>query len=614
MKTTVFILLSAFLSSLPDKAAAQNTMSSDMGETLPPLRDGTAPETYDELWAGFDPRKEPLDVEVLHEWEQEGTVLKVIRYRVGIFKGKKAMMAAVYGYPKGAKRVPGLVQIHGGGGWGTDVSVLANATAGYATISIAWDGRIRTSKYSIDDEAKQLFWDGKKDNPKYRPTTDWGDLAGFFYPRPYDKKQAREHRLDPIESPRNVNWFYWTIGARRAITFLEQQPEVDGQRIGVYGHSMGGELTVAVAGSDSRVKAASPSCGGITFNAPHELLNCRHSHKRISCPILFVMQANDFAGRFYGLTPAVKRLQSKQWRVVSEPHLAHKGHPSYFVSATLFFNHCLKNEFRMPENPVTALDFETGNNTPVFSVAPDASQQILSVDIYYTLQDMEGRTIKTDRDGAVTKYWQYAPATESNGTWTAPLPLYSVDRELWVYADIHYAYDREIQYNCGGPLYKHNSFHLASLPLMITPDELKAAGVKANLKHGLVIEDFQGDWEKEWFVARAGTKTSYKLRAPLYQPPSSDSKLSIEVQSDKTGNMKIDLQLQAVRQNRSYTHLMSLQGDSKWQQAIMGLSDFADKHGETLNTWDNLTRHILLPPGWDWQDLTMRDLKWIENE
>jgi len=88
-------------------------------ETLPALIDGKAPQNYEERWKGFDPQKEPLDVEVLKEWEQEGVILKVIRYRIGIFKGKKAMMAAVYGYPKGAKNIPGLVQIHGGGVWKT---------------------------------------------------------------------------------------------------------------------------------------------------------------------------------------------------------------------------------------------------------------------------------------------------------------------------------------------------------------------------------------------------------------------------------------------------------------------------------------------------------------
>jgi dipeptidyl aminopeptidase/acylaminoacyl peptidase len=55
------------------------------------------------------------------------------------------------------------------------------------------------------------------------------------------------------------------------LTFLERRPEVDPQRLGVEGHSMGGKLTVMVAGIDPRVQAAAPSCGG-TADAPQKLL------------------------------------------------------------------------------------------------------------------------------------------------------------------------------------------------------------------------------------------------------------------------------------------------------------------------------------------------------
>ena len=62
------------------------------GETLPPLAGGKAPRTFEELWAGFDPRAEPLEVETLKGWEEDGVVLRVVRYRIGVFKGRKAMM------------------------------------------------------------------------------------------------------------------------------------------------------------------------------------------------------------------------------------------------------------------------------------------------------------------------------------------------------------------------------------------------------------------------------------------------------------------------------------------------------------------------------------------
>ena len=59
--------------------------------------------------------------------------------------------------------------------------------------------------------------------------------------------------LDPVASPRNSNWFLVLVAARRALSVLERQPEVDPARIGVTGHSMGGKLTTNLAGIDPRV-------------------------------------------------------------------------------------------------------------------------------------------------------------------------------------------------------------------------------------------------------------------------------------------------------------------------------------------------------------------------
>ena len=96
--------------------------------------------------------------------------------------------------------------------------------------------------------------------------TDWGavdptqnNVHGYFNLKPGVKF------LDVQESPRNCNWFLLTIGCRRGLTFLEQQPEVDESRLGIRGHSMGGNLTMYVAGTDTRVKVASPSVGGTGF-------------------------------------------------------------------------------------------------------------------------------------------------------------------------------------------------------------------------------------------------------------------------------------------------------------------------------------------------------------
>ena len=72
-------------------------------ETLPILTKKDIPKTHTEMWKGFDPRAEPLETEILKEWTQDGVVLRVLRYRIGIFKGQKAWMAGVFGFPKAEK-------------------------------------------------------------------------------------------------------------------------------------------------------------------------------------------------------------------------------------------------------------------------------------------------------------------------------------------------------------------------------------------------------------------------------------------------------------------------------------------------------------------------------
>ena len=166
--------------------------------------------TVKELWADFDPRKEALDAKVVREWEKDGIVYRYVTYHIGTFKGKPARMAAFFGFPKGSKKLPGLLHLHGGGQRAFLHEVEFYAKRGYACLSINWGGREMENAKDGD------------------PNTDWGavdptqkNVPGYFNLKPGDKY------LDPFDSPRNNNWYLLTLGARRGLTFLEQQPEVD---------------------------------------------------------------------------------------------------------------------------------------------------------------------------------------------------------------------------------------------------------------------------------------------------------------------------------------------------------------------------------------------------
>ncbi len=93
-------------------------------DSLPLLKDGKVPQNLVELWGGYEPKKEPLEMEVKKEWECEGVVCRIVRYKVGTFKGAPSIMSAFYAFPKGAKNLPALVQIHGGGQSPSKVGLL----------------------------------------------------------------------------------------------------------------------------------------------------------------------------------------------------------------------------------------------------------------------------------------------------------------------------------------------------------------------------------------------------------------------------------------------------------------------------------------------------------
>jgi dienelactone hydrolase len=49
--------------------------------------------------------------------------------------------------------------------------------------------------------------------------------------------------------------------ARRALDYLETRPEVDASRLGMIGHSLGGQETLFTTAIDTRIRAAVSSCG-----------------------------------------------------------------------------------------------------------------------------------------------------------------------------------------------------------------------------------------------------------------------------------------------------------------------------------------------------------------
>jgi hypothetical protein len=217
--------------------------------------------------------------------------------------------------------------------------------------------------------------------------------------------QADEKTIDAVPSPRN-NWqFPRQMSGRRIITFISQQPQIDPKRIGVRGHSTGGDLTSYVS-IDPRVKAAVPSVGGvggygdkhpvITGNTRHywptgdrlklfqNTLESRTSWEKMHAPVLLLGASNDFNAPDWNCLEAIK-LAAVDKRYVSCANYNHAFPPEAMVADYLWFQDKLKGEFSFPETPEAELILDCEDGIPVFRVTPPkTSLKLKRVEMYYT--------------------------------------------------------------------------------------------------------------------------------------------------------------------------------------------------------------------------------------
>ena len=588
-----------------------------------PTHAAGVPQTLAELWADFPKldRATPLAIEVLKAWEQEGVVCRLIRFQVGVFKGAPARVAAFYAFPKGGTKLPALVELHGGGQSASLNSVVVYAQRGYAGISLNWGGN------KLNFGGAPVTYDG--------PQTDWGKLDATHPPQRNKANHFAgpltpdEYTLDALESPRNSNWFLVLLAARRAITFLEQQPEVDATRIGAHGHSMGGKLTTNLAGIDRRIKAAVPSCGGSGDLVESEAVVPGGSRTKrtalelacisdnaylplITCPILWLSPTNDFHGHLDNMAWNWRTLPDERTRFSIAPHLNHRHTAEHALTEYLWFEEHLKGAaFKMPRTPQIALALETADGVPRVTVTPDDSQPVLHVDIYYSLDPH-----------ALTRFWRDAKAVKTGGQWQAPCPVMNLAQPFFAYANVIYA--TPAPYRTGPqPAGRENSdtFALSSRVLSAGPAQLQAAKVKATDQPDRQIDDGARGWH-DWYLLNWShpplwSATTRKLKDTKWRGPDGAT-LHFEIKCETDNQLVLTFNSNAwgaVTPGKpavDYTVVKSLTGSPDWQTVSVKLTELLATDPKVTAppaNWQSVTEFSLSPSG-----TTVRDGRKIKAD
>ncbi len=534
------------------------------------------PQTADELWQGYDASSEPLDTHVVKEFEQDGIIIQYVLFTVGTFKEKPARVAAYFAYPKGGTKLPGVVWIHGGGQYARVSDVIPFAKRGYACVSINWGGKPMNGTESS------------------QPNTNWGAVDPTQENNSgYTNMAPGSLYLDPVDSPRNNNWYLLGLAGRRALSFLEQQSQVDPTRLGVAGHSMGGMTTVRVA-SDPRVKAAVPRVGGQGFKSYDawgipgsalEFTNPELFRKTISeesqlplikCPLLFVSASNDFNAPMDDVVKSVALLPNQQKLMTFSPHLNHRFYPETEVCTYLWFDEHLKEAFKFPQWPKSELALRAGT-TPVYEVTPDRPGEVVKVDIYYA----------SDRH-PVSRFWSGTEAVRSGNTWSAECPVFDAENPLYAYANVFYKLNDRKE---GDPeTYSISSYAVAF------PEELKKASVAVRpLIKSRMIDDFKNGW-RDWGRINEGNERSwefqtFKLSDPRYSGEHGD-RLSFEVRAENPGNvLGVELVTNWMKKGvptlRYYAFVPIDQTD--WQTITLSVEDFKTLEGAVLKGWNEVS-------------------------
>ena len=254
---------------------------------------------------------------------------------------------------------------------------------------------------------------------------------------------------------------------------------------------------------------------------------------------------------------------------------------------------------------------------PALTIEADDSKPILGVEVYYTREgQMDGK--KEDYTNTKNRFWYYAPAKKDGKVWKAELPLCGLEKPLWVFANVIYRLDAPIQgvgyyYRA----YSSDRFVLSSLPHMAGSSELQAAGVKATRQPSLLIEDFEGDWKKQWFAYKPEdwAVSTHKIYTEEWKAPVG-ARLSFEVRADQPNKLAVGLDSSAAD--------VVLQGGADWQPVVLEPAKFLNAANEPLKDWsgakelrlgakETLSGKTNKEVGGNWQGAPpqFRNLRWV---
>ena len=299
--------------------------------------------------------------------------LKAVTIKGVDFNGRESRFFCWYGVPevKAGETVPGIVLVHGGGGFAFSDWVEMWNKRGYAAIALDTCGNI-----------PRHGWEGKK----HKPARD----------KMHGATEMEKYRVD---IPKEEQWSYQAVAEiMLAHSFLRSLPGVDSKRIGVTGVSWGGYLTTLVSGVDDRFAFSIPVYGCGFFRGTHfypsmikrkrtdadfakwcELWDADKFLANAKMPVLFVNGTNDF---FFHLDSWTKttRIPANVYMAL-QVKMGHSHKRADVPAVLAFADMVTKKKTALPRL------VSEGVKDKVAFAEFDAPEKVIFAQYYYSLDD-----------------------------------------------------------------------------------------------------------------------------------------------------------------------------------------------------------------------------------
>jgi dienelactone hydrolase len=541
---------------------------------LAPAASAQVLDTPQKVWEGFDPQTEPLEIEALKKWSEGGADYTEMYFTGMTYEGEKVRVYAIYAAPTGKKGLPGILHIHGGGQSASPRWLKFWTEKGYAALTFDFCGK----------------W---KDRKKH---TLWGKLG--------QGNMGSGHKLAQATEPsvRVSSWYLWTRIARRALTCLERQSEVDPQRLGIFGVSVGGSIVWPVAGMDRRVKAAC-AVYGVGWNtypaeldAPDPKADDPHTKlwrsamepesyaPLIQCPILFLDGTNDHHGKMdfaYRTLDSVKA----EHRQAFSPHWRHHIAQGQAGDLPRWMDTWLRDAPAWPKTPAATVSLDA-DGVPRLTLKPDSAQKIKRVDCYYAVENRN----------PINRFWRSVDSQQQDGAWLASLPVLDAAKPLFAFANVYY----------------ENGICLSSDLVSLIPAKLGAS--RATDTPSLLIDDLTKG-AVDWYTRSPGTDPSYiesspvkmetgpggiagvsvpkfaplhthKLGDPKWRgPDGAQFQFQVNVRTPRKLSVRM-IENEHTKGSTTFTAALTLKPADGWQTITLSAKDFkSDKKGVMLANW-----------------------------